>query len=62
MPGMSGPELAEAAGNLRPELKIVFTSGVVEEHDVPSHISFVPKPLLLDAIATAVAIENRERG
>ena len=56
MPGMSGPEVAEAARKLRPELKIVFTSGVAEEHDVPSHASFVPKPLRLDAVANAIAM------
>ena len=55
MPGMSGPELAEAARNRSPELKIVFTSGVVEAHDVPSHASFVAKPLTLEAIATAIS-------
>jgi CheY-like chemotaxis protein len=56
MPGMSGPELAEAARELRPELRIILTSGVVEEHEVPSHVSFVPKPLRLDAIANAIGM------
>jgi CheY-like chemotaxis protein len=46
MPGMSGPELAEAARALRPDIKVVFTSGVVEGGDVPSHVSFVRKPSL----------------
>ena len=62
MPGMSGPELAEAARKLRPELKIVFTSGLVEEHDVPSHASFVPKPLRLEAIANAVEMTTAGAG
>ena len=44
MPGMSGTELAEAAQHLRPDLKIVLTSGYVGQKDVPAGISFVPKP------------------
>jgi CheY-like chemotaxis protein len=28
MPGMDGPTLAEAAGRLRPDLKVIFTSGL----------------------------------
>ena len=54
MPGMSGPELAEAARKLRPELKIVFMSGYVEHRHVPSHVPFVRKPLRLDVVAQAV--------
>ena len=54
MPGMSGPELAEAAQRLRPDLKIVLTSGYVGPKDVPSHLCFVPKPWRVDAIAEAV--------
>src|SRR5215208_1749298 len=50
MPGMSGPELAETARKLRPHMKIVFMSGYVEDPDVPSHVSFVRKPLRLDAL------------
>src|SRR4051794_16573754 len=44
MPGMSGTELAEAAQRLRPDLRIVLTSGYVGPQDVPAHIPFVPKP------------------
>ena len=55
MPGMSGPELAEAARALRPDIKVVFTSGVVEGGDVPSHVSFVPKPLRLETIERAIS-------
>ena len=55
MPGMSGPELAEAARALRPDIKIVFTSGLVQGGDVPSHVSFVPKPLRLEAIEKAIS-------
>jgi CheY-like chemotaxis protein len=54
MPGMSGTELAEAAQGLRPDLRIVLTSGYVGPKDVPAHIPFVPKPWRVDAIADAV--------
>src|SRR3954447_9039499 len=54
MPGMSGTELAEAAQRLRPDLKIVLTSGYVGPKDVPAHIPFVPKPWRADAIADVV--------
>src|ERR687890_2899656 len=54
MPGMSGPELAEAAQRLRPDLKIVLTSGYVGPKDVLADITFVPKPWRVDAFAEAV--------
>ncbi len=54
MPGMSGPELAEAAQHLRPDLRIVLTSGYVGQEDVPADITFVPKPWRAGAIAEAV--------
>jgi len=44
MPGMSGPELAQVARRLKPDLKIVLTSGYVSRDDVPDGIPFVPKP------------------
>ena len=54
MPGISGPELAEAAKRLRPDLKIVLTSGYVGQEDVPSHVGFVPKPWRAQDIAEAI--------
>ena len=54
MPGMSGTELAEAAQRLRPDLKIVLTSGYVGPKDVPADIPFVPKPWRAQDIAEAV--------
>src|SRR5689334_20233455 len=54
MPGMSGTELAEAAQRLRPDLKIVLTSGYVGPQDVPAHIPFVPKPWRAEPIADVV--------
>ena len=55
MPGMSGPELAEAARRARPQLKIVFTSGYVGRKDVPPDVPFVPKPWRVDAVAEAIS-------
>src|SRR3712207_2967452 len=54
MPGMSGTELAEAAQRLRPDLKIVLTSGYVSPRDVPADVTFVPKPWRVATIAEAV--------
>lgn len=55
MPGMSGPELAEAARRARPQLKIVFTSGYVGRKDVPPDVPFVPKPWRVEAVAEAIS-------
>jgi CheY-like chemotaxis protein len=54
MPGMSGTELAKAAQRLRPDLRIVLTSGQVSRNDVPADIPFVPKPWRAREIAAAV--------
>src|SRR5215217_4642394 len=54
MPSMSGTELAEAAQRLRPDLRIVLTSGYVGPKDVPAHIPFVPKPWRVDTLAEVV--------
>src|SRR3954452_3981291 len=54
MPGMSGTDLAEAAQRLRPDLRIVLTSGYVGPKDVPAHIPFVPKPWRVYYIAGAI--------
>ena len=44
MPGMNGPELAQVARRLKPDLRIVLTSGYVSREEVPDGIPFVPKP------------------
>jgi CheY-like chemotaxis protein len=54
MPGMSGPETAKAALRLRPRLKIVFTSGYVDEKALPEEIPFVPKPWRVDQVSEAI--------
>ena len=67
MPGMSGPELAQVARRLRPDLRIVLTSGYVSRDDVPDGIPFVPKPWrtgdLVDVVRRAASSElsGRER-
>src|SRR3954469_7129246 len=58
MPGMSGPELAEAVRRRRPDIKIVLTSGYVGEEAVPSGLAFVPKPWRVEQVAKA--IEGRQ--
>src|SRR3712207_4827909 len=36
MPSMAGPELVEAARRLRPDLKVVLTSGYVDTRALPA--------------------------
>ena len=54
MPGMSGPKLAQVARRLRPDLRIVLTSGYVSQDDVPDGIPFVPKPWCTGDLADVV--------
>jgi CheY-like chemotaxis protein len=54
MPGMNGPELAHVACRLRPDLRIVLTSGYVSRDDVPDGIPFVPKPWRTGDLADVV--------
>ena len=58
MPGMSGTELAEVAQCLRPDLKIVLTSGYVGQEDIPTDIRFVPKPWRAQDLAEVVIKPN----
>lgn len=55
MPGMDGFELAEAARRLRPDLKVVLTSGYVGPRDIPDNFAFVAKPWRAEDVAEAVA-------
>ena len=50
MPGMDGEELAHTAMQLRPDLRIVLTSGFVDRPGVAG-VEFVPKPYRLDDLA-----------
>src|SRR5215207_4773573 len=54
MPGMNGPELAHVARRLRPDLRIVLTSGYVSREEVPDGIPFVPKPWRTGDLADVV--------
>ena len=60
MPGMSGPELAEVALRVRPSLKIVFTSGYVDELAVPREAPLVPKPWRVDQVSEAIRTAARQ--
>ncbi len=51
MPGMSGPELAEEARRLRPDLNVILTSGYVGKEDLPEDLPFVPKPWRMEPLA-----------
>ena len=54
MPGMSGPELAEEARRLQPDLSVVLTSGYVGKEQVPDDVPFVPKPFRMESLAVVV--------
>ena len=54
MPGMSGPELAEAARRLRPDLRVVLTSAYLGQDAVEDGIPFVPKPWHVSELRAAV--------
>ena len=58
MPGMSGPELAEAVRRRRPDIRVVLTSGYVGEEDVPEGFTFVPKPWRMEQVARAVGLRG----
>jgi DNA-binding NtrC family response regulator len=53
MPGMNGAELAREALRIRPELKVVLTSGWVDSVDMPD-LRFVPKPYRVDDVEAIV--------
>jgi CheY-like chemotaxis protein len=59
MPGMSGPELAEAVRQRRPDMKLVLTSGYVGEEAVPVGLPFVPKPWRMDQVAKVVGVSGQ---
>lgn len=54
MPGMDGFELAAAARRMRPDLRIVLTSGYVGRDEVPDDLGFVAKPWRAEEVAGAV--------
>ncbi|SHL21237.1 CheY chemotaxis protein or a CheY-like REC (receiver) domain [Pseudomonas punonensis] len=59
LPGMSGQELAVAARQLRPELKVLFASGYAESVEIDksepaNHTAIIGKPFSLDALRDKV--------
>jgi PAS domain S-box-containing protein len=59
MPGMNGPVIAQRLRELRPTLKVLFTSGytedVVAQHGVLAEgVEFLPKPYSPDSLARRV--------
>ncbi|HUI72285.1 MAG TPA: PAS domain S-box protein, partial [Spirochaetia bacterium] len=59
MPGVTGPELADRLRILRPEMKILFTSGytqnVIAHHGiVEDDLNFIGKPYTIQALAAKI--------
>jgi len=59
LPGMSGQELAVAARQLRPDLKVLYASGYAESIEIDkgepaSRTSIIGKPFSLDALRDKV--------
>jgi CheY-like chemotaxis protein len=59
MPNMTGRELADKARELRPQIKVLYTTGytrnaVVHNGVVGAGLAFVPKPFSLDLLARKV--------
>jgi PAS domain S-box-containing protein len=59
MPGMNGRELAERLRAIRPEIRVLFTSGYTANILVPhgiieDGIDFLPKPYAMDALGTRI--------
>ena len=54
MPGMDGTQLAQEIARLRPEVKVVLTSGYVGAEQAAG-FPFVPKPWRAESFAAVVA-------
>ena len=59
MPEMNGAKLAEAAKTIRPDLKILFTTGytrnaVVHNGKLDAGVDLIGKPFSLEALATKI--------
>jgi PAS domain S-box-containing protein len=68
MPGMNGPELAAAALEIRPDLKVLFASGYTqgtaeEMHELPNFIELIDKPFTQKDLTNKVraAVEESRR-
>ncbi|TPM94964.1 response regulator [Mesorhizobium sp. B2-1-3A] len=61
MPGMNGRELADAAAEMRPDLKVLFTCGyardaIVSNGIVDPNVQLLQKPATLQALAQKVRL------
>jgi two-component system cell cycle sensor histidine kinase/response regulator CckA len=59
MPGLSGPGLAKSLGKVRPEMRVLYTSGYVDDAIVSPavigpHSAFLEKPFSRDALVRKV--------
>ncbi len=59
MPGMTGPELAEAATRYQPGLKTLFCSGytrnaIMSDGHLDEGVEFLPKPFTFAALSRRV--------
>ena len=64
MPGMQGPELASQILEIRPEIKILYSSGFTQDAKITQSegVGYLPKPYTLDALARAVrSVLDNER-
>lgn len=59
MPGMGGPELAQAALTIRPEMRVIYVSGYtdrsVDRDILGTTAMFLQKPFSLDVLAKVCA-------
>jgi FixJ family two-component response regulator len=60
MPGMSGTELAEAARQIRPKLRVILTSGFIDGPPIRS-VPFLRKPYRASELAALVLPRHRSR-
>jgi CheY-like chemotaxis protein len=64
MPGMQGPELAKQILEIRPGIKILYSSGFTQDAKITQSegVGYLPKPYTLDALARAVrSVLDNER-
>ncbi len=59
MPGMSGPDLAERIMKIRPQMKVLYTSGftdeAIQQHGlVGDAMQFVGKPYTIEGLTSKV--------
>jgi PAS domain S-box-containing protein len=55
MPGMTGAELAEAAGGTRPGLPVLIITGYADPEGLPPHLECLTKPFRTNDLASKIA-------